>query len=81
MIKNSANSEDCTSKDVKVEGNHVSWSVECHKHGGTQTGHGEMTYAGDSYEGTINVQMNDPRMGNRKMVQHIKGHRTGDCAP
>jgi hypothetical protein len=79
ILKNSHNSEDCTAKDVKLDGNHLTWSMECHKRGGTQTGQGDITYAGESYEGTVTVQMNDPRMGNRKMVQHMKGRRTGDC--
>src|SRR4051812_39917098 len=41
---------DCNQKDLKIDGNKVSWSIECHKNGGTQTGTGEVTYAGEAYE-------------------------------
>jgi hypothetical protein len=75
-----AHSEDCDGADVKVDGNHVTFSMTCHKNGHTQTGRGEMTYAGDSYTGTMTVDMNNPRTGEAvHMVEHIQAQRTGDC--
>ena len=70
---------DCTQKDLKIDGNKVSWSIECHKNGGTQTGTGEVTYAGEAYEGVTRLQLSDPRLGNRNVVSRSKARRTGEC--
>ena len=72
---------DCEPADVKVVANKVSYKMTCHKHGGTQNGVGELTFAGDSYAGTMTLEMNDPRRGPMKIVQHIQATRTGDCKP
>ena len=73
-------SKDCDPADVKVEGNKLTFKMTCHGHGGVQTGTGEIVYAGDSYTGTTTVEMDNPRMGHVKMVNHMTGARTGDCA-
>jgi hypothetical protein len=72
---------ECTQKEVKLEGNKVTWSMECHKNGGTQTGTGEVIYAGDTYDGTMKLKMSDPRFGERMIISHTKARRTGDCTP
>lgn len=73
--------DDCESTAFKMDGSHVTYTVTCHKHGGTQTGTGELTFATDSYSGTMTLEMNDPRRGPMKIVQHIQANRTGDCTP
>jgi hypothetical protein len=72
--------KDCEPADVKADGNKVTFKMTCHSHGGTQTGTGEMVYAGDSYTGTTTVEMESPKMGHVKMVNHTSATRTGDCA-
>lgn len=72
--------KDCEPADVKLDGNKLSFKVTCHSHGGVQTGTGEMVFSGDSYTGTTTVEMDNPRMGHVKMVSHMTGTRTGDCA-
>jgi hypothetical protein len=78
MLKNQ--NKDCDPADVKIEGNKVTYKVTCHKNGGTQIGSGEIVYSGDSYTGTMTVEMDHPRMGHMKMVNHTTATRTGDCA-
>ena len=39
-----------------------------------------MVYAGDSYTGTTTVEMDSPKMGHVKMINHTTANRTGDCA-
>jgi len=73
------NNKDCDPVDIKSEGNKVTFKITCHKNGSTQTGSGEMVYAGESYTGSITVEMDHPRMGHVKMVNHMSGKRTGDC--
>jgi Protein of unknown function (DUF3617) len=64
---------DCKVSDYKVEGNKVSWSMKCE---GKQpvTATGEMTYSGDSYQGSMkmNTQGHD-------MSMTMTGKRLGDC--
>jgi hypothetical protein len=72
--------KDCEAADVKIDGNKVTYKVTCHSHGATQTGVGEMIYKGDSYSGTMTVEMDNPRFGHMKMINHVTGTRTGDCA-
>jgi hypothetical protein len=72
--------KDCEPADVKMEGNKLTFKVTCHSHGSTQTGTGEMVYAGDSYTGTTTVEMDNPKMGHVKMINHTTATRTGDCA-
>lgn len=74
-----SHSPDCDSGDVKIDGNKVTFSVVCHHRGGTQTGSGEMIYGGDFYSGTMTLEMDDPRRGHMKMIEHLAGQRTGDC--
>ena len=69
----------CENADVKQSGNKVTWTIVCHQHGGTQHGTGEMTFSEDSYTGTNTIEMDNPRLGHVKMIQHLKGQRTGDC--
>ena len=71
--------KNCDPVDVKFDGNKATFKVNCHAHGGTQTGSGEIVYQTDSYTGTITADMTDPRMGHMKMIEHISGTRTGDC--
>ena len=73
--------DDCEAASVKLDGSHLTYTVTCHKHGGTQTGTGELTFAGESYSGTMTLTMNDPRRGPMKIIQHIQANRTGDCTP
>ena len=72
--------KDCEPADVKMEGNKLTFKVVCHGHGGTQTGTGEIVYTGgDSYTGTTTVEMDNPKMGHVKMINHTTATRTGDC--
>jgi hypothetical protein len=47
----------CTYTDVKVDGNTVSWKMTCEKSG--MTGSGKITYNGDSYNGSMQMKMQD----------------------
>jgi hypothetical protein len=71
--------DDCKPAEVKVEGNTVHWKLECEKN--HMKGTGDMTYHGDTYEGTMRMEMNDPSGGGlRKVTTQIKARRIGDCS-
>ena len=64
----------CTIKDVKTQGNTVTWTVVCRE--GTSTG--KVTYAGTTMDGVIEttVKTNGKTM---TMKNTIKGKRIGPC--
>jgi hypothetical protein len=64
----------CTIKDVKTQGNTVTWTVVCRE--GTSTG--KVTYAGTTMDGVIEttVKTNGKTI---TMKNTIKGKRIGPC--
>ena len=65
-------SNNCKVKDYKVEGNKVTWSMECDGRG---VGTGEFVYSEDRYTGTMKMDMG----GGRGMTMNCSGKRIGDC--
>jgi hypothetical protein len=66
--------QDCQVSDYKTEGNKVSWTLKCT---GAQSvsGTGELVYSGDSYTGTMTMEMG----GRGTMTMKYTGKRLGDC--
>jgi len=44
--------------------------------GGEMNGTGEIIYSGDSFKGTMKMQM---PQSNMEMIAHMTGRRIGDC--
>jgi hypothetical protein len=66
--------KDCTMKDVKVEGNTVSWEMLCKD----SRGKGTVTYAGSTFDGVMETMMKeDGKEMNAKMT--MKGKYLGPC--
>lgn len=51
---------DCKVNDYKVDGNTVSWTIECPKQ--ETKGVGQVTYDGDSYSGWLKMTVRDQEM-------------------
>ena len=68
--------QECKITDVKVDGNTVTWALECKSQGGKMKGTGKTTYSGDSFEGTMIMSMPQPNM---KITIQMSGKRIGDC--
>jgi hypothetical protein len=62
----------CTYTDVKVEGTTMSWKMTCEKSG--MTGSGAVTYHGDTYDGAMQMKMQD-----REMSAKMTGKFLGAC--
>jgi hypothetical protein len=62
----------CTYTDVKVDGSTVTWKMTCEKSG--MTGSGKITYSGDSYEGSMQMKMQDHEMSAKYTGKHL-----GEC--
>jgi len=68
--------QECKITDVKVDGDTVSWSLECTTQGGKMKGTGKTTYSGNSFKGTMVMSMPPTNM---KITTHMNGKRIGDC--
>jgi hypothetical protein len=64
---------DCKIVDYKVDGNKITWSMKCE---GKQpiTATGQMTYSGDTYEGSMKMSTQG-----HDMSMTMTGKRLGDC--
>jgi len=69
-------SSKCQVVDQSIHGNVVKWQVKCESGGGSMDSHGEITYHGDSFEGT--VVTNGSQMPS-EMTQKMSGKRIGQC--
>ena len=68
--------KDCAMKDVKIEGNTVTWEVVCKD----SSGKGKVTYAGSTFEGVMETMMKeDGKEMKAKMM--MKGKHIGPCTP
>lgn len=63
---------DCKVGDYKVDGNTVSWTVNCPKQ--KMKGEGEITYTGDSYTGAMNMDIDG-----QPMSMKYTGKFLGEC--
>ena len=62
----------CKVGDYKVDGNTVTWTVDCPKE--KTRGTGEITYSGDSYTGTMKMTV-----GEQEMSTKYSGKWLGEC--
>ena len=66
----------CTIKDVKTQGNTISWTVVCKE--GMSTSTGKVTYAGTTMDGVVETTV---KTGGQTMTMKstMKGKRIGAC--
>jgi hypothetical protein len=63
---------DCTITDYKLDGNVVTWAIECKKE--EMTGTGKLVFSADAYEGVTNL-----KIGDMDMTQKFTGKFLGAC--
>ncbi len=73
-----AGGQTCVIKDMNQDGNTITWKMECDQQGQKMTSEGQMSYNGDSFEGTSTMNMGS-QAGNMTMTTLISGKRIGDC--
>ena len=66
----------CTVKDVKTQGNTLTWTVVCRE--GMSTSKGKVTYVGPTMEGVVETTV---KTGGQTMTMKsvMKGRRIGPC--
>jgi hypothetical protein len=72
LAPESRKNSDCKRTDMKIDGNTVSWKVECEK--SKMTGEGKITYSGDGFEGGMHMTM-----PNGEMNAKYSGKYLGAC--
>ncbi len=70
-----AGSSECKVTDTKTTGNTVTWSVACTGEP-PMTGSGELTLEGDTYKGTMTMNMSG-----MQMPMKLAAKRVGECKP
>ncbi|MCP4720220.1 MAG: DUF3617 family protein [Desulfobacteraceae bacterium] len=78
IIKNDIPNQDCEIKDVKEVGNTIFWKMKCTQEGQTMESSGRIDYAGNSFKGTIIMNMGT-QAGNMTATTTIEGKRIGKC--
>ena len=74
----SANAQGCKITDMKTKGNTVTYTMECEQQGMKTKTTGEITYKGDTFEGTSKTEMG-PAAGGMTVKTKITGKRIGKC--
>lgn len=71
--------QDCELKDQNVSGNLVTWRIQCRSADMEGEGSGRIQYRGDTFQGQIDMTMQQSQMGPMTMTQRLNGKRMGDC--
>ena len=74
----SPDAQGCKMSNLKTRGNTVSYTIECDQKDMQGKSTGEITYKGDSFEGTTKTVMG-PEAGGMTVITVIKGKRIGNC--
>ena len=72
----------CENRDVKAQGDVVSWAIACTGPGGSMAGKGTLTLGADSFAGQASlVVKTDAKTGakSQKTQQFMAGRRLGEC--
>ncbi len=68
----------CKVKNLTTKGDTISWEMECEQQGQKMKTTGQITYSGNTFQGTIKTSLG-PQAGNMTITTVISGKRIGDC--
>lgn len=71
--------QDCEVADQNLSRDTVSWHIQCKSDEIQGSGKGRITYHGDTFQGQIDMTMEQASMGPMTMTQRLQGKRVGDC--
>jgi hypothetical protein len=74
----SPDAQGCKMTDMRTTGNTVTYTIDCNQQGVEAKITGDMTYKGDSFEGTTLTDMG-PETGGMTIMTVVKGKRIGKC--
>jgi Protein of unknown function (DUF3617) len=70
----------CENSDLKREGTNVVWAISCKSSDATQIGKGRMSFFGDSYLGTADVELRKKGSKPVKLTQSFSGKWLQACS-
>lgn len=71
--------QQCKILNNHIDGNTVSWSMECREKGQVVTSSGKVTYAGTSFSGSSQTTIEQPGQGKVQINNPMSGKRIGNC--
>jgi Protein of unknown function (DUF3617). len=71
--------QECTTKDQKVSGDTVTYTIECTNAKSTMVTSGKMTYKGDSFDGTSDTTIKAKGQPEMQMTSTMSGKYLGPC--
>lgn len=71
--------QECTTKDQKVSGNTVTYTIECKSVDSATVQNGKMTYKGDSFDGVSDTTIKAKGQPDMKMASTMSGKYLGPC--
>ena len=74
----SADAQSCQITDMDTRGNTATYTIVCHQQGAKTESTGEVTFSGDTFEGTSTTKMG-PAAGGMTVIVKTKGKRIGSC--
>ena len=70
-------SRECQVSDIVTNGDTISWKITCGGQGGQMKGTGQITYHGDTMEGTMHMAIAG---SNVQVTNYLTGRRIGNCS-
>ncbi len=70
---------DCKMLRQNVSANRAAWTVKCTGNGQNITSSGDITYKGDTFDGTVETKMDSTGQGKMTVKGKIQGKRIGAC--
>ena len=77
--KSASEDYECKTKDYKVSGDTVTYSVECWGKGGLMITEGKTTYKGNTFNGTSTTKIKAKGQQEMQMSNKISGKYIGPC--
>lgn len=71
--------QQCRITSSNVQGDTVSWSMECRDKDQVVRSSGKVTYAGNSFSGSNLTTVEQPGEGKVQITSQMSGKRIGDC--
>lgn len=71
--------QECITKDQKVSGDTVTYTMECKSADSTTVQNGKMTYKGDSFDGTTDTTIKTKGQPDMKIASTMSGKYLGPC--
>lgn len=73
------NNQECKMTSIKVDGDSVSWAVQCRSKDSALDGAGKVTYKGDSMDGVMTMNVKESKQGAMQMTYRMSGKHIGPC--